>query len=736
MDVIYLYFSFSALLNTLVSAFLGFFILFRGLKSKVNQIFALFSLSVAMWSLFYIFWPLADTASETLFFFQLLHIGVCFAPIFYFHFVVRWLEIFEKKKLLVYFGYFLALFFVCFIPTKLFIAEMVPKFSMRYWAEPGILYHFYLLMFFGFFLYSSFLLFRQYRLEIGVKREQIKFILIGFFLSFLGGSTNYFLWYDINIPPYGNIIASSFVVFTAYAILRYRFMDLRQVARTFLIYAIDAVVVYLFYLAVAVGYPMLWGELYNSYAILAGIIISPLFVIFIFKVHNFVTYLIDKYFFYSLYDYKKTIAKLSAELNYYNDLDKIIDLMVETIKTSMGLSRAGVLLAEELNQKVHYKVAKVTGFDINNGISLVKDSFFTRYLKKHTKPLVREELPFLAKNSGNSRDSQALLKLDQEMKKIEASLCLPLVSSKKLIGIIVLGGKESGDPYTDDDLNLLFTLSMQASVAIDNALMYREVKSFNKVLQQKVDEQTGELKKRALHLEKLLKMREEFLDIASHQLKTPVSVIRGTLSMFMDGSMDKLSPEERKKFLGNIYKKTEKLNIIIADILRASELDTEEFTINPETAKEINLIDLLKEVYDDLKELARAKNLDFKLILPKVKIPPVITSDDFLEQAIYNLTDNAIKYTQHGFIKLELLVENKEITIKISDSGIGIPELDQKKLFDKFARAGNAVGLYTDGSGLGLFIAKKIIEAHDGGNLTFESKEGKGTTFIIKLKGI
>ena len=204
--------------------------------------------------------------------------------------------------------------------------------------------------------------------------------------------------------------------------------------------------------------------------------------------------------------------------------------------------------------------------------------------------------------------------------------------------------------------------------------------------------------------------------------------------MFRDGSMDKLPEDEKKKFMDNIYHKTEKLNVIISDILRASEIESEDFKIDPKTSKKAQLEEILQSVHDDLKDLAVEKKIDLQLILPAKKLPPILTGADFLEQAIYNLVDNAIKYTQQGYVKIELSDDKGELMVKVSDSGIGIPETDQKKMFDKFSRAKNAVNMYTDGTGLGLFIAKKIIEAHEGGSLGFESKEGQGTTFTIRLK--
>lgn len=230
MSLVYIYFALSALLNAVVSTVLGLFILFKDKRSNINRTFALFCFGVAAWSYAYIFWPLAKTAEGTLLSFRLLHFGACFVSVFYLHFVVNWLGLYKQKKHIIRFGYSLAVLFALTVFTPLFIKDMVPKFSMRYWAEPGILYHFYLMMFFGFFFYSSYIVLKEYRRETGVKKNQLRLILTGMTLSFFGGSTNYFLWYNINIPPYGNILAASFVVCTAYAIVKYNLMNIRIIA--------------------------------------------------------------------------------------------------------------------------------------------------------------------------------------------------------------------------------------------------------------------------------------------------------------------------------------------------------------------------------------------------------------------------------------------------------------------------------------------------------------------------
>jgi len=231
MGVSYQYFLYSSVFNAIVITFLGFLVFLKNRKDPVNRIFALFCLAIGEWAYTYILWPIATTAEATLLSFQLLHLGACFVSILYLHFVIRWLDLKNKfYRLILLVGYICSAYFALFTFSPAFISEMVPKFSMRFWAVPGMLYHYYLIMFFGFFIYSSYLLIKHYLKATGVKKVQIGVVLIGMVLTFLGGSTNYFLWYNINIPPYGNVLGASFVIFTAYAIVRYNLLNIKVIA--------------------------------------------------------------------------------------------------------------------------------------------------------------------------------------------------------------------------------------------------------------------------------------------------------------------------------------------------------------------------------------------------------------------------------------------------------------------------------------------------------------------------
>ncbi|MEK7131065.1 MAG: ATP-binding protein [Patescibacteria group bacterium] len=236
------------------------------------------------------------------------------------------------------------------------------------------------------------------------------------------------------------------------------------------------------------------------------------------------------------------------------------------------------------------------------------------------------------------------------------------------------------------------------------------------------------------HIEKLLKMRSEFLDIASHQLKTPVSVIMGTASMFKEGSIQKLPKEQQDKFIDNIYRKSVKLSGIIRDILSASEFDTEKFSLPESRLEPVDLDKFLEKIKEDFSDDAKEKGLGLNFIKKKSVIPPIISDEFYLTQAIVNIIDNAIKYTKIGKVDIFLDEDEKNVFVKIKDTGVGIPEKDKPKIFGKFERASNAVDMYTDGSGLGLFISKEIIGAHNGANISFNSKEGEGTEFVITFQ--
>jgi len=594
---------------------------------------------------------------------------------------------------------------------------------------------------------------RFYKNSHGILRSQLKYIIIGTIIGYTGGITNYFLWYRIPIPPFGNISASFYILCVAYAIIRYRLMDIRIVLRKIVIYFLSATFVYGIFFFLVWMFETYFSGVFTSGTYLAGLIIAPLFVIILLRLYSLIQRVANKYLFFSLYSSQETMAKLTDELTNSIDLSKIVDSIVNSIKQAMQLDRAGILLIDQndgtinpvrnsppagaVSNGVKYKTAKVVGFNENNGISLVQDNFLTQYLQKTQKPLVRDELQMIAKDLSSAEEKQSFNQLAENMKRIEALLCLPMIISNRLIGIIVLGSKVSGDAYTNEDLTLLNTLSKQAAIAVDNARLYREVRDFSKTLQQKVDEQTKEIKhayeveKKAHNdLKQLDEAKTNFMLVTQHHLRTPLSVNKGFLSLLMGGRYGKIPPKIKNVIL-ELDASTEKEIKTVNELLDISSYQLGHGYIQVKPG--IPIKSLLEEITNDLRPLADNNKIYLKFE-NKGAVPDITADEKQLKMALQNIVDNAVKYTRQGGVTVKLESENDKIKIEVKDTGIGMDEEDKKHLFEKpFQRSKEAWTANAIGKGIGLYLSAQIIKAH-GGRIWAESNGlEKGSAFYIEL---
>jgi PAS domain S-box-containing protein len=224
------------------------------------------------------------------------------------------------------------------------------------------------------------------------------------------------------------------------------------------------------------------------------------------------------------------------------------------------------------------------------------------------------------------------------------------------------------------------------------------------------------------------RMKSEFVSISAHQLRTPLSAIKWTLRMFLDGDLGEITKEQRE-FLERIYKSNERMISLINDLLNVTRIEEGRYVYKPTPVDVAQICQSTIELY---KEEIERKNLELIFKKPQ-ELPKVMADVEKISLAIQNLLENAIRYTLPGG-KVEIVLEKKENEIQflIKDTGIGIPKDQQSRVFTKFFRAPNAMKIDTQGSGLGLFITKNIIEAH-GGKIWFESEEGKGTIFYFTL---
>jgi len=288
----------------------------------------------------------------------------------------------------------------------------------------------------------------------------------------------------------------------------------------------------------------------------------------------------------------------------------------------------------------------------------------------------------------------------------------------------LLGAKKTSKRYSRRDVEIIDKLSSKLTLVVRNAMIFEEIQKQNFDLYYKLAESKAKLRKNDEKINKLEETKDEFISMASHQLRTPLTSVKGYISMVLEGDVGRLNATQ-KKLLGQAFISSQRMVSMITDMLNVSRLKTGRFILDTSPTK---LDEIVKDEVRQLKETAASRGLSIRLSVPDV-LSPIMVDESKIRQVVMNFIDNSIYYSKAGS-KIEVQVKESENSIEclVHDEGIGVPKDDQYQLFNKFYRASNAKKARPDGTGLGLFMAKKIIIAH-GGSMVFSSQVGKGSTF-------
>lgn len=309
-----------------------------------------------------------------------------------------------------------------------------------------------------------------------------------------------------------------------------------------------------------------------------------------------------------------------------------------------------------------------------------------------------------------------------------ASMILQFVVQHEHVGALFIGDKHNGRPYDEKDLQLLSTATDELALAIQNSIRFGEIQHFNDTLKDKVSDATRRLRRTNRELQQLDQAKDEFVSMASHQLRTPLTSIKGYISMVMEGDVGKITDQQRH-LLNEAFVSSERMVHLIADFLSVSRLQTGKFILETEP---VDLDELLRHEVTGMKAIAEAHKQKIEYSGPIVRRQLDLDRAK-IQQVVMNFLDNAVYYSRPGSaIQVSLEYTEKEAVLIVKDAGIGVPIGEQEKLFTKFFRATNARKQRPDGTGVGLYLAKRIIAEH-GGGIVFTSREGQGSTFGFRL---
>lgn len=551
----------------------------------------------------------------------------------------------------------------------------------------------------------------------GVERSKITIVLLGLVLAAIVGVA-----LNLVLPILGNYefvklgpVATLILVATStYAIVHHRLFDIKLAAVRTIAYAgalLTLSGVY-YVLAYVLSVLVFNGQVTDSISVSPVNILLALVLAFLFQpIKQFFDRATNTIFYRDRYDSDTFFGELGHLLSSTTDLRGLLMRAAGEIAATFKAEHAFFFLYYR-NGSTHHMSAGTR----HHGALPVHDAHMLDHyvMSTDTRMIVTDTL-----------DSE--VDLYRMLVSHGIALVMPLRRDQEVIGYVCLGDSLSGR-YNKRDMLVLSAIRDELVIAIQNALSLHEIRELNATLQQRINVATRELRSSNSQLKHLDEVKDEFISMASHQLRTPLTSVKGYISMVLEGDAGSVT-QQQQKLLVEAFKSSERMVGLINDFLNVSRLQTGKFVME-KTAFDFH--DLIKQEITDLELIARSHNIKIRRNITNHPLP-VVADESKVRQVVMNFVDNAIYYSHpHSTIVINVEKVGSSLAMTVVDTGIGVPKDEQGHLFNKFFRAENARKQRPDGTGVGLYLARRVVSAH-GGTIIFSSKEGKGSTFGFRL---
>ena len=549
-----------------------------------------------------------------------------------------------------------------------------------FWPTAGPAYIYFIIYFLVFATYGCYLLLKELRVASGAKRNQLIYIFVGSMIGYIGGSTNFPLWYDIKVYPVGNILSSVYVGLIGYAILRYRLLNITiLVTRTFIF-----TIVYVLVLGIPFWLGYRYGVWKNATWLMVVLATAGPFI------YTYLRRQAEDVILREQRRYQQALRKLAESMLHIRQLDELLKTVTSVIVDTVKVSFAGVYLKNQQYGAYHLRSCSP---DWQKGS-------FHEYLPLDyllVKSLISQKRPILGEEVGAKDKPQQ-----------DSGLVVPFFVEEGLIGFMVLGPKPNNQMYTPDDVLAFETLSYSTSLAIENCIYWKEIED----------------RQRKARLQEM----DAYSYSLAHEIDNPMQVILGQAQLL------------EKEYLKNVSAK------------RRKELN-DSFGFITEAAKRVSgMVRAIREFGSQVTgELKPVKVEDVvesfsRLYFPQFKTNGVLFNKEIasnlgylraekpeLMQVLVILANNAVhamKYAKEKKVTLKAeRTIHHSVKISLSDTGYGIKKELMPIIFTPFTTTKAS----TEGTGMGLYNAKKIVERHKGKLEVESGGENKGATFIIEL---
>ncbi|NIM93724.1 MAG: GAF domain-containing protein [Anaerolineales bacterium] len=393
------------------------------------------------------------------------------------------------------------------------------------------------------------------------------------------------------------------------------------------------------------------------------------------------------------------IVEISRYLSSTHDLDQLLQAIVDVAIELTQSEGASILLFDTASGELRFEAGPDFQRNDLKTISVPLENSVAGWIFTHARPMVIQDA---------ANDPRVYREVDQTLSSHTISLLgVPLKVKEKPIGVIEAINKQNKGQYTEDDLAVLETLAGQAAIAIENVRLLNKLQEAN------------------AELMRLDRMKSDFIAIASHELRTPLGLILGHATFL------------KETVTGSYH---EQLDVIIRSAMRLKDIIEDMATIAHEEEgtsvvrkDEFSVRDLVINTTNEFMEAANTKGLNLEYDLPPNDNLTIVGDQEKIAVALTNLVQNAITFTdQGGKVGVKAELDEGYVKIMVVDTGIGVPENEQERIFERFYQVESHLTRKHGGMGLGLSIAKAMVEMHNG-QIWCESKEGMGSIFCFML---
>jgi len=714
---------------TIISSFcMGFLIWWKARDRQDALIWILLCISVGNWGIGALQVSYAKTEAVAFFWWQMIHIfAVIWTPIFYFHFVCSTFKLNRNK--IIYFAYFSGFIF-CILnvfANKLHLYAVTLRFNEFYWVDLTIYNNvfYYLLHFeiyFLFLAYAFYLFLKNYLITVGLRRNQLKYFLIGTGFGWIGAQGNYLLNFGFNIYPFTNFMVALYPIIIGYAIVRYRLLDIKIAITRAGTFIIVYTLILGFPFAIAIRQKAWFIELLgaNWWMLPLGLMatlatVGPFLYIYVERKAE------DRLL-REQRRYQESLKQASVGMTRIRNLRKLLDLIAHIVTKTVRISYVAIYLHNEETDEYVLQVSRDKGrIPIPK---ITSDNPLVSWVMVKREPIIYEEI----KRQMEDTNNETYRLLEENMRLLTASVVIPSFLEDRFIGFIVLGDKVSGQIYTPEDLNVFQVLASQAALAIENAQFYEEAKEMSDQIAQ---------------AEKMATIGT-MADGLSHQINNrfyALSLIAGdTIDTIKLTDTSKCTPEVRQ-MIDDINHALERIqtNVIqggqvVSGLLKYSRKGDSGF----EPLELNSIIDNTLEMVQykvKLSEIDIIRN--FPADTPKIKgnmTQLIEVFFNFMDNAYDSIVERRTELKEERYRgKITFYAKPKDhgtLEIIVEDNGLGVKEEDLKKIFTPFFTTKISA---RKGTGLGLYVIKKIIVDGHKGRINFESRYKVGTRFIIEL---